>query len=177
MIFIDSADRAELSQIKAARACRLQVLERCDGRDFRREVIACGPDRAARASFGRRRECPASCRPIVRPGGGGLDLAGFLRLSEKLTGRANLPPESARRYFQSIVGPTAPQRRGKAATGDGQAARDSRIVADWYSGQTIAAGGMVCVDYAGALLWEAIGFAKPRGVPDADAGRWALAPY
>lgn len=107
----------------------------------------------------------------------GLDLARFLRLSEKLTGRANLPPESARRYFQSIIGPTDPHRRGKAATGDGQAARDSRIVADWYSGQTIAPGGMVCVDYAGALLWEAIGFAKPRGVPDAEAGRWALAPF
>jgi hypothetical protein len=106
----------------------------------------------------------------------GLDLAGFLRMSEKLTGRANLPPESARRYFQSIVGPAAPHRRGKAATRDGQAARDSRIVADWYSGQTIADKGMVCVDYAGALMWEAIRFAKPRGVPDAEAGRWALAP-
>nr|CCD32246.1 Hypothetical protein SC2p2_00900 [Methylocystis sp. SC2] len=94
-----------------------------------------------------------------------------------MTAHPNLPPEIAKHYFQSIVGPTGPhQRREKAATGGGQTL-DSRIVADWYSGQTIGARGMVCVDYTGALLWDAIGFAKPRGVPDTEAGRWAVAPF
>lgn len=103
-----------------------------------------------------------------------LDLARFLQLSEKLTGRHNLPPDVARPYFRSIVGPMGPR---KTATREGQAALDARIVADWYSGQTIDARGAVCVDYTGALLWEAIGFAKPRGIPDAEAGRWALASF
>ncbi|MEK8121804.1 sugar dehydrogenase complex small subunit, partial [Methylocystis sp. IM4] len=33
-----------------------------------------------------------------------LDLSRFLRLSEKLTARPNLPPEIGRMYLQNIVG-------------------------------------------------------------------------
>jgi hypothetical protein len=51
-----------------------------------------------------------------------------------------------------------------------------RIVADWYSGQTVDSGRMVCVDYTGALMWDAIGFARPRGIPREGAASWALAP-
>lgn len=106
----------------------------------------------------------------------GLDLARFLQLSEKLTAHPNLPPEVARHYLQSIAALIGPhQQKGQTLTL--QATVDCRIVADWYSGQTITSRGMVCVDYTGALLWEAIGFAKPRGIPDAEAGRWALAPF
>ncbi|MGJ0507761.1 MAG: sugar dehydrogenase complex small subunit [Methylocystis sp.] len=116
----------------------------------------------------------APSRPVAAPG---LDLATFLQLSEKLTARRNLPPDVARRYLQSILDRARPHEQGeKWLAGEGQASLDSRIVADWYSGQTMTSGGMICVDYAGALLWEAIGFARPRGVPDTEAGRWALAP-
>ena len=104
-----------------------------------------------------------------------FDLAWFVRRSEKLTDHSNLPPETAKHYFRSIFRPN-PGRR-KALTEDSVATLDARIVADWYSGQTVGAAGMVCVDYTGALLWDAIGFAKPRGVPDAEAGRWAHAPF
>jgi hypothetical protein len=116
---------------------------------------------------------------LVAPGEArGLDLAGVLQLSEKLTAHRNLPPEIARHYFRSILDRVGHHQQGeKRVKREGQALLDSRIVADWYSGQTIASRGMVCVDYTGALLWDAIGFAKPRGIPDAEAGRWALAPF
>ncbi|MEK8095451.1 sugar dehydrogenase complex small subunit [Methylocystis sp. IM3] len=108
-----------------------------------------------------------------------LDLSRFLRLSEKLTARPNLPPEIGRMYLQNIVGDEGLRKRWENARGsttDERAALESRIVADWCSGQTLTPKGLVCIDYAGALLWDAIGFARPRGVPDAEAGRWALAP-
>lgn len=106
-----------------------------------------------------------------------LDLAGFLQLSEKLTAHRNLPPETARHYFRSILDRVGHHQQGeKRVTGEGQALLDSRIAADWYSGQTLTPRGMSCVDYTGALVWDAIGFAKPRGIPDPESGRWALAP-
>jgi len=101
-----------------------------------------------------------------------MDLAQFLRLSEKLTARRNLPPEPAKRYLRSIVDGAGHHH----VTADGRALRHARIVADWYSGQTIESAGLASVDYTGALLWDAIGFAKPRGVPDAEAGSWTLSP-
>lgn len=105
----------------------------------------------------------------------GLDLYSFLQLSRKLTGRQKLPAEAGRRYLQSILAGTSYRHLNKSRSVN-QASIEPRIVADWYSGQTIAVQGTICVDYTGALLWDAIGFAKPRGVPDTEAGRWALPP-
>jgi hypothetical protein len=93
-------------------------------------------------------------------------LAEFLRLSAELTGRAHLSAESARIYMRSL----GFDHRGKKTD---RLAR--RIVADWYSGQTIESGRMICVDYTGALMWDAMGFARPGGVPG-EAASWALAP-
>lgn len=93
-------------------------------------------------------------------------LADFMRLSAELTGRAHLSAESARIYMRSL----GFERRGKHSH---RLAR--RIVADWYSGQTVERGRMICVDYTGALMWDAMGFARPGGVPG-EAGSWALAP-
>jgi len=93
-------------------------------------------------------------------------LADFLRLSAELTGRTHLSAESARIYMRSL----RPDRRGKYP--DRQA---RRIVADWYSGQTIQSGRIICVDYTGALMWDAMGFAWPGGVPG-EAASWTLAP-
>ncbi len=93
-------------------------------------------------------------------------LADFLRLSAKLTGRAHLSAESARIYMRSL----RVDRRGIYSN---RLAR--RIVADWYSGQTVESGRMICVDYTGALMWDAMGFARPGGIPG-EAGTWALAP-
>jgi hypothetical protein len=42
-------------------------------------------------------------------------------------------------------------------------------------GQTVDSGRMICVDYTGALMWDAMGFARPGGVPG-EAASWALAP-
>lgn len=93
-------------------------------------------------------------------------LADFLRLSAKLTGRANLSAATARIYMQSL---------GVDRSGKNPDRLARRIVADWYSGQTVAAGRMICVDYTGALMWEAMGFARPGGVPG-EAASWARAP-
>jgi hypothetical protein len=102
-------------------------------------------------------------------------LADFLRLSAELTGRLRLSIDSARIYLQAL----GPDRRFlddiarlDQKDSDGLA---RRIVADWYSGQTIDSGRMLCVDYTGALMWDAMGFARPGGVPG-EAGRWAFAP-
>ncbi len=105
------------------------------------------------------------------------DLERFLELSEKLTARQNLPRETARFYLRGVIETTGPDPLwNRLLTEEARAAIESRIVADWYSGQMTTAEGVVCVDYAGALLWRAIGYAKPAGVPDPDAGRWARAP-
>jgi hypothetical protein len=93
-------------------------------------------------------------------------LADFLRLSAELTGRAHLSPEAARIYMRSL----GLDHRGKNAH-----RLSRRIVADWYSGQTIESGRMICVDYTGALMWDAMGFARPGGIPG-EAASWALAP-
>ncbi|MGD9542898.1 MAG: sugar dehydrogenase complex small subunit [Methylocystis sp.] len=105
------------------------------------------------------------------------DLADFLQLSAALTGRSHLSVDSARIYLQSL-GPS----RGEFRFDLGQLEQDPtnrlarRIVADWYSGQAVDSGRMICVDYMGALMWDAIGFARPRGVPGDDAPHWAFAP-
>lgn len=113
----------------------------------------------------------ASCRSQE------FNLSQFLRLSEKLTGQENLSQEKARIYFQSLRSGlrerNADQRNRDR---EGQALLEARIIADWYSGQTVTADGLLCVDYTGALMWEVIGFAGPRGVPDSEPGRWELAP-
>jgi len=93
-------------------------------------------------------------------------LADFLRLSAKLTGRARLSVETATIYMRGL----GLDRKVKYSD---RLAR--RIVADWYSGQTVERGRMICVDYTGALMWDAMGFAWPGGVPG-EAGSWALAP-
>ncbi|WP_018406957.1 hypothetical protein [Methylocystis rosea] len=104
------------------------------------------------------------------------DLENFLRLSAELTGRTHLPVDSARIYLQSLG-----LDRGALRSMDPLQDKDSdglarRIVADWYSGQTVDSGRMICVDYTGALMWDAIGFAGPRGIPRDDGAGWALAP-
>ncbi|QGM93732.1 hypothetical protein F7D13_06650 [Methylocystis rosea] len=104
------------------------------------------------------------------------DLENFLRLSAELTGRTRLPVDSARIYLQSLG-----LDRGALRSMDPLQDKDSdglarRIVADWYSGQTVDSGRMICVDYTGALMWDAIGFAGPRGIPRDDGAGWALAP-
>ncbi len=102
---------------------------------------------------------------------GGLER--FLQLSEKLTAHRNLSRETARFYFRSVVADPQWERTPRK---EGRASLESRIVADWYSGQTITPEGVICVDYTGALLWRAIGYARPAGVADAEPGRWALPP-
>jgi Membrane bound FAD containing D-sorbitol dehydrogenase len=108
----------------------------------------------------------------------GLDLSTFLQLSTKLTGHQNLPAETGRRYLQNILagGSYKHLKKSPGLQKEEQTPIESRIVADWYSGQTIAPQGTICIDYTGALLWDAIGFARPRGIPDTEAWRWALAP-
>lgn len=106
-----------------------------------------------------------------------LDLAEFLRLSAELTGRPNLSVDSARLYLQALGSDRAgspPEIGGLNQADSGGLAR--RIVADWYSGQTVNSGRMICVDYTGALMWRAMAFARPMGVPGDDASRWADAP-
>jgi hypothetical protein len=106
-----------------------------------------------------------------------LDLAEFLRLSVELTGCPNLSVDSARIYLQALGsdrGGSPPEIGNQNQTDSGGLAR--RIVADWYSGQTVNSGRMTCVDYMGALMWSAIAFARPRGVPGDEAVRWAHAP-
>lgn len=106
-----------------------------------------------------------------------LDLAAFLRLSAQLTGRSSLSVDAGRLYLQNLD----PARDGAHAGIGGSNPDDSerlarRIVADWYSGQTVSSGRMICVDYTGALMWDAIGFARPSGVPGENAAEWAFAP-
>ncbi|TLG73722.1 hypothetical protein FEV16_13280 [Methylocystis sp. B8] len=103
-------------------------------------------------------------------------LADFLRLSVKLTGRSHLSVDTARIYLHALE----LDRSGSRADFGRLNKEDSdrlarRIVADWYSGQTVDSGRMICVDYTGALMWDAIGFARPGGVLR-EAASWALAP-
>jgi hypothetical protein len=103
-------------------------------------------------------------------------LADFLRLSAELTGRLHLSADSARIYLRAL----GLDRRDLRADFGDMTQKDSdrlanRIVADWYSGQTVDSGRMICVDYTGALMWDAISFARPGGVPG-EAASWALAP-
>lgn len=111
---------------------------------------------------------------------GDLALSSFLRLSTKLTGHPNLSVETGRLYLLSILsngGSHKHLKKSRSLEREERASFESRIIADWYSGQTVVAKGTICIDYTGALLWDAIGFARPRGVPDAEAGHWTLAPF
>jgi hypothetical protein len=102
------------------------------------------------------------------------DLADFIRLSAELTGRSRLSVDAARTYLQAL-GLARGALNGTETQEKGSDSLARRIVADWYSGQTVDAGRMICVDYTGALMWDAIGFARPGGVPG-EAASWALAP-
>ncbi len=119
------------------------------------------------------------CAPLRPVDARDLDLSRFLRLSEKLTAHPNLPREIGRLYLQNIFNNASSYKlweNARSLRRETQASLQSRIVADWFSGQTINSKGLVCIDYTGALLWNAVDFARPRGIPDAEAGRWALAP-
>lgn len=103
-------------------------------------------------------------------------LADFLRLSAKLTGRSRLSAESARIYMHALGLDHGGSRAGFGRLSQKDSHRLARrIVADWYSGQTVDSGRMICVDYTGALMWDAMGFARPGGIPG-EAASWALAP-
>lgn len=103
------------------------------------------------------------------------DLADFLRLSAELTGRTRLQVDSARIYLQSLGLDRGALSSKVPLQGKNSEGLARRIVADWYSGQTVDSGRMICVDYTGALMWDAMGFARPGGVPG-EAASWALAP-
>jgi hypothetical protein len=106
-----------------------------------------------------------------------LDLSEFLQLSERLTAHRNLRPDIARQYLRRLADTVGLYQKARApANGQGPSAFERRIVADWYSGLALTPQGAACLDYTGALMWEAMGFATPRGVPAAEAGRWAIAP-
>ena len=129
----------------------------------------------------------ASCTALLRwapaaAQAASRELTAFLALSAALTGRTALDRKAGARLLQLTrrrVGEDALSRLLRFPGSAGEPARgllENQIVADWYSGATMAGGSLVIFDPAGALMWQALDFTKPAGVCGGSTGHWSAPP-
>jgi hypothetical protein len=111
------------------------------------------------------------------------DLDGFLALSARLTGRADLDPDLGRAYLAALQAapPMAPLLRQLVA-GTPAAERtpphealERAIVASWYTGVCEVDGHRRVITHAGALMWQVLGRPAP-GLCAGPTGAWGSAP-
>lgn len=122
----------------------------------------------------------------------GTDLDRFIALCAELTGvpASALDPIMAERLMQAFAaagrgGELARLLVGAAESGDDGLSRDLMVA--WYSGIHPAQPGDAVADstlaltevvgtYEGALIWTALGFARPQGICAGAPGHWSRPP-
>lgn len=137
--------------------------------------------------IGRRRFLAvAAITPILgarRQAAARADLDGFLALSARLTGRADLDPDLGRAYLAALQATprTAPLLRQLVA-GTPAADRtpphealERAIIASWYTGVSDVGGQRQVVTHAGTLMWQVLGRPAP-GLCAGPTGAWAQPP-
>ena len=124
-------------------------------------------------AFGQR--APASDRPAI-------SVDQFLRLSERLTGRADLDATLAAIYRDALVAvpaniPLLAQLKEGAASvrTDAHVALERTIIEWWYTGIYVVDGQRRLATHSGALMWNALGMPAP-GTCAGVFGAWAEPP-
>ncbi len=110
------------------------------------------------------------------------ELAEFLALSSRLTGRKNLDPAAGSAYLNALV--AAPPNRqllddlARGGPDSGTAAHtalEQEILAAWYTGAYFVGGERRVVTHAGALMWTVLGRPAP-GLCAGPTGSWSTPP-
>lgn len=105
-----------------------------------------------------------------------IDTDTFLQLSEKLTGKSDLYPETASRFLEAFRAVGKASDIEALASGEDNPDLANDIVAAWYSGVSPDPGSDEVVTYTDALMWEAMSFTKPMGYCGGETGYWAEPP-
>src|SRR6058998_1740802 len=92
----------------------------------------------------------------------------FLKLSSRLTGRADLDSAAADTYLKALL--AAPGNAARLAKPD--AALEREIIVSWYTGTYELRGERRLATHAGALKWRAMGIPAP-GACAGRFGAWA----
>jgi Membrane bound FAD containing D-sorbitol dehydrogenase len=110
------------------------------------------------------------------------ELAAFLALSSRLTGRKNLDPAAGSAYLNALVVP--PQNRlllddlargGPGSRTAAHTALEQEILGAWYTGAYFVGGERRVATHAGALMWTVLGRPAP-GLCAGPAGSWSTPP-
>jgi hypothetical protein len=107
-----------------------------------------------------------------------VTVADFLKLSQNLTGAAQLDPQIAATLLQGFV---ATDKGGALAAlaakpDSAEPALANAIVAAWYSGVYDSGKGQAVATYDQALVWDALTFTKPMGSCGGETGYWSQPP-
>jgi hypothetical protein len=92
-----------------------------------------------------------------------VSVAEFLRLSQRLTGRAGLDSEIAATYLNAILAAAANSpliielTRGPATLTAAHVALERTILESWYTGTYTLNGERRLATHTGALMWSALG--------------------
>lgn len=137
--------------------------------------------------IGRRRFLSvAAIAPILgvrRQAAARADLDGFLALSARLTGRADLDPDLGRAYLAALQAtPRTAPLLGQLVDGTPAADRtpphealERAIIASWYTGVSDVGGQRQVITHAGAVMWQVLGRPAP-GLCAGPTGAWAQPP-
>ncbi|WP_417417859.1 sugar dehydrogenase complex small subunit [Hoeflea sp.] len=100
----------------------------------------------------------------------------FVKLSEKLTGKQDLYPETAAKFLEAFRSAGKGSEIDALAEGADNEELANEIVAAWYSGVSPDPDSDEVVTYTDALMWEAMSFSKPMGYCGGEMGYWAEPP-
>src|SRR5262245_8361020 len=100
-----------------------------------------------------------------------ISLDGFLALSSRLTGYADLDPKVGATLLDNLL--AVPDTAARRARGDAALERD--ILVAWYTGVQAVRGDARLVTHTGALQWRALGMPAP-GLCAGPFGAWAKPP-
>ncbi len=104
----------------------------------------------------------------------------FLRLSRRLTGRANLDAKVGATYLEALLAvpenaATLAQLARASGSSPAQAALERTILEWWYTGTYELGGERRLATHNSALMWDAVGIPAP-GTCQGPFGAWSLAP-
>ena len=105
-----------------------------------------------------------------------IDTDAFVKLSQELTGKSDLYPETAAQFLEAFraVGKANDIEALAGGADNPELAND--IVAAWYSGVSPDPDSDEVITYTDALMWEAMSFTKPMGYCGGETGYWAEPP-
>ena len=122
----------------------------------------------------------ASLRAGAMPASPAVSVDEFLRLSQRLTGRANLDAKVGATYLEALL--AIPENAGTLAqlvresgSSPAHAALERTILEWWYTGTYELRGERRLATHNSALMWDAVGIPAP-GTCQGPFGAWSRAP-